>query len=42
MNAVLEGVRRPVLGFVKGRLFYDDHNLTDKFTLLSNKRKERA
>lgn len=42
MNAVLEGVRRPVLGFVKGRLFYDDHDMTDKFSLLSNKRKEQS
>lgn len=42
MNAVLEGVYRPVLGFVKGRLFYDDHNMTDKFGLLSNKRKEQS
>jgi hypothetical protein len=42
MNAVLEGVRRPLLGFVKGRLFYDDYEMTDKFSLLSNKRKERS
>lgn len=42
LNAILEGVRRPVLGFVKGRLFYDDHDMTDKFSLLSNKRKERS
>lgn len=40
LNAVLKGVRRPVLGFVKGRLFYDDGQLTDKFTLLSNKYKQ--
>jgi hypothetical protein len=42
LNALLPGVRRPVLGFVKGRLFYDDHQLTDKFSLLSNKRHERS
>jgi hypothetical protein len=42
LNAVLEGVVRPVLGFVKGRLFYDDHQFTDKFSLLSNKRKEHS
>jgi hypothetical protein len=42
MDAQLEGVRRPVLGFVKGRLFYDDHEMTDKFSLLSNKRKENS
>lgn len=40
MNALLEGVHRPVLGFVNARLFYDDHEVTDKFSLLSNKRKE--
>ncbi|MCD6065100.1 MAG: hypothetical protein K0R82_3011 [Flavipsychrobacter sp.] len=42
LNALLQGVQRPVLGFVKGRLFYDDHQLTDKFSLLSNKRKEHT
>lgn len=40
MNAALEGAFRPLLGFVKGRLFYDDYHLTDKFSLLSNKRRE--
>ncbi|HXS36659.1 MAG TPA: DUF58 domain-containing protein [Flavipsychrobacter sp.] len=42
LNAFLEGVRRPVLGFVKGRLFYDNHEMTDRFSLLSNKRKEQS
>jgi len=42
LNAVLEGVIRPILGFVKGRLFYDNHEMTDKFSLLSNKRKEQS
>ena len=42
MDAVLEGVQRPILGFVKGRLFYDDHQMTDRFSLLSNKRKEQS
>src|ERR1044071_6434967 len=42
LNALLQGVRRPILGFVKGRLFYDDRQLTDKFSLLSNKRKENT
>lgn len=37
LHATLPGVRRPILGFVKARLFYDDKLLTDKFTLLSNK-----
>lgn len=42
MTALLEGVRRPLLGFVKGRLYYDEQQLTDKFSLLSNKRKEKS
>lgn len=42
LNAQLEGVHRPVLGFVKGRLFYDDHQMTERFSLLSNKRKEKS
>jgi len=42
LNAVLEGVRRPVLGFIKGRLVYDDHRMTDKFGLLSNRRKQKS
>lgn len=42
MDASLKGAKRPLLGFVKGRLFYDDHEMTDKFSLLSNKRKEKS
>lgn len=42
LNALIEGVRRPILGFVKGRLFYDDKEMTEKFSLLSNKRKEKS
>ncbi|RYD57885.1 MAG: DUF58 domain-containing protein [Sphingobacteriales bacterium] len=42
LNALIEGVRRPLLGFVKGRLVYDDYEMTDKFSMLSNKRKERS
>jgi hypothetical protein len=42
MNALLQGVHRPVLGFIKGRLFYDNHEMTDRFSLLSNKRKEQS
>jgi hypothetical protein len=42
LNAKLEGVFRPILGFINGRLYYDDHVMTDKFSLLSNKRKERS
>ncbi len=40
LNAALEGALRPLLGFVKGRLFYDDYQLTDKFPLLGSKRRE--
>lgn len=42
IHAQLDGVYRPVLGFVTGRLFYDDHEMTDYFSLLSNKRKENS
>jgi hypothetical protein len=40
MNSAIEGAWRPILGFVKGRLFYDNNEMTDKFSLLSNKRKK--
>jgi hypothetical protein len=42
LNARLEGVIRPILGFIKGRLYYDDNVFTDRFSLLSNKRKEQS
>ena len=42
LNAALPGVLRPLLGFVSGRLFYDDGQLTDTFSMLSNKRKEHS
>jgi len=42
LNARLEGVIRPILGFIKGRLCYDDNLMTDRFPLLSNKRKEQS
>lgn len=42
LTALLQGVTRPILGFVKGRLFYDDHEMTDTFNLSSNKRKEQS
>ncbi len=38
--AGLEGVFRPVLGFIKGRLYYDDNVMTDRFALLTDKRKQ--
>lgn len=40
LNAALEGAFRPILGFVKGRLYYDDYQITDKFSLLSNQHKK--
>lgn len=42
MEATLYRVFRPLLGMINGRLFYDDHNMTDRFSLLSNKRKEQS
>lgn len=42
LHALLAGARRPLLGFVKGRLFYDDYSLTDHFSLLSNQKKEKS
>lgn len=42
LNAVIEGARRPLLGFIKGRLYYDDYQLTDKFSLLGNTRNEHS
>ncbi len=42
LTANIQGVIRPLLGFVKGRLFYDDHRFTDRFGLLSDKRKEHS
>ncbi len=42
LNARLDGVIRPRLGFVKARLFYDDNVFTGFFGLLSNKRKEQS
>lgn len=42
LNATLPGALRPVLGFVKGRIIYDNHLMTDRFALLSGQRKERS
>jgi hypothetical protein len=38
--AKIEGVLRPFFGFVKGRLFYDDYRLTERFSLLGNQRRK--
>ena len=42
LNARLDGAIRPVLGFVKGRLYYDDNVMTDRFGMMSNKRREQS
>ncbi len=42
LNASIDGVIRPMLGFVKGRLYYDDNVMTDRFGLLSSKREEKS
>ena len=40
MDALIEKIRRPLLGFVRARLYYDEGVLTPKFTLLGNARTE--
>ncbi|PQJ09388.1 hypothetical protein CJD36_019275 [Flavipsychrobacter stenotrophus] len=42
LYASLPGAIRPLLGFVKGRLIYDDNQMTDQFSLMSGQRKERS
>lgn len=42
VEASIEKVRRPFLGFIKGRLVYDHQEMTDSFSLLSNTRKENS
>lgn len=42
LNAQVPGIFRPMLGFVKGRLFYDNYAMTDRFSLLSNKLKDKS
>ena len=42
LNASLEKAFRPLLGFVNGRIVYDDYQMTDIFSLLSNKKPEHA
>lgn len=39
MEATLHKAMRPLLGIIKGRLFYDNHEMTDRFSLLTGKRK---
>ncbi len=42
LEAGLPYVIRPILGFVKARLYYDDGQLTDKFGLLSARLKKNS
>ncbi len=37
LSSVLKAARRPVLGFIKASLYYNDKETTDKFVLASNK-----
>jgi len=41
METLLHKARRPFLGFIKGRLYYDDYKMTDKFLLASDKREKK-
>jgi len=41
LETLLQKARRPFLGFIKGRLFYDDLKVTDKFILASNQREKK-
>ncbi len=40
LHALIERARRPLLGYVKGRLVYEDNLLTDYFTLQRNKKRK--
>lgn len=42
LEASLPNSLRPILGFVKARLYYDDGQLTDKFALLSSKLRKKS
>lgn len=42
MEARLPGAIKPLLGFIKGRLYYDNREMTEKFTLSSSIRKKDA
>ncbi|MEZ5016266.1 MAG: DUF58 domain-containing protein [Flavipsychrobacter sp.] len=42
LSSTINGARRPLLGFIKGRLVYDNYEMTEKFGLLSaQKEKDR-
>jgi hypothetical protein len=38
LDTLLQKARRPFLGFIKGRLFYNDFEVTDTFILASNQK----
>ena len=42
LNASLDAALRPFLGFVKGSIVYDNNEITERFSLLSNTKKERG
>ncbi len=41
LEVILGKAHRPLLGFIKGRLFYDQNKMSEKFTLASNKRRKK-
>jgi hypothetical protein len=42
LNASIDNAWRPLLGFVKGRIIYDDDRMTDRFSLLTAKKKDAS
>ncbi|GAA4456273.1 DUF58 domain-containing protein [Rurimicrobium arvi] len=42
LNARLPKAWKPLLGYIKGRLYYDDLQLTDKFSMQSSERKKNS
>jgi hypothetical protein len=42
LYARLRGAVRPFLGFIKGRLWYNDHEFTAGFSLLTNERRKNS
>lgn len=42
LHTSVAGVLRPLLGFVKGRLVYEDDQLTDSFALLSRNQRKKS
>ncbi|MGC4057919.1 MAG: DUF58 domain-containing protein [Chitinophagaceae bacterium] len=42
LNARLPKAWKPLLGYIKGRLYYDDLQLTDRFSMQSSERKKHS